>query len=1110
MHWFSNRPRNAGEFSSAWRRRSLQVGTVACVCWKRLAAGRCCRSAVAVCLLGYLLTDGALGLRGQDSAGAVAESSVEKPVRTLVYNRDVRPVLAEHCFACHGPDSAAREADLRLDQRDGAVASGAIKSGDPDESELIRRIRLTDQEDGAMPPASVHRRLTEAEKAVLSRWIAEGAEYQPHWSFIAPVRPALPEVAGANWVRNPIDRFILAELERVGLTPAPEADRRTLARRAALDLTGLPPSPEQVEAFVADSSPEAYERYVDLLLDSKRYGEHRARFWLDYARYADTHGIHFDNYREIWSYRDWVIDAFNRNLPFDQFTTEQLAGDLLPAPTLEQHVATGFNRCNITTNEGGVIAEEYKVLYARDRTETTSLVWMGLTVGCAVCHDHKFDPITMQDFYSLSAFFNNTTQPVMDGNVANTPPVIPVPRPEDRGRFDALPGELVAAQQRLDRVRATERERFAAVTAEWSADALTDSISEAALVLHAPLGEGAGPAATLRIDGKSRMRFAEQPLRWGAGHVAPAALELAADSVLTVGQVAADWDQGSSFSYGAWIFLNADNVGGAILAKMDEGQSHRGFDLWLEGNRVGAHIIHAWPENAVKAVTSTPLPANRWQHVFVTYDGSGGEAGLKIYLNGELQAQRQVQASKLSGSIVNDVPLRIGARSQGQVPAGTRVQDVRLYARALPAEEVRSLATTTRIAYLVAKPVASRSAEELEELFAWWLAKESPDFAQASAALQTLQAEEAAIRSAGTIAHVMAERAEPAEAFILKRGEYDQRGDRVTPEVPAVFPKMADDAPRNRLGLARWLLDPRHPLTARVTVNRFWQEVFGTGLVETSDDFGITGRLPSHPELLDWLAVDFRESGWDVKRLLRLMVTSAAYRQLAKADPEKLAIDPANRLLSRGPRFRLDAEMIRDQMLEVGGLLSAKIGGPSVKPYQPEGVWEAVAMRGSNTRDYRQDSGESLYRRSLYTFWKRSAPPAMLDIFNAPSREACTIRRDRTNTPLQALATLNDPQAIEAARHLATIALRTQRDPQSRVDVMARHVLARPFAESEQPIVMASLDSLLRHYAEDSDAAVALVGVGESPVPDDLPAAELAAYTMLANELLNLDESLNK
>jgi hypothetical protein len=1028
----------------------------------------------------------------------------------LLYNRDIRPILAEYCFACHGPDSAARKADLRLDQREGAVEGGAMVPGEPEGSELIARILLPASDEKSMPPAAAHKVMKEGEKELLRRWISEGAEYQSHWSLITPVRPEFPSVSDAGWVRNPIDNFIAAGLERVGLTPAAEADRRTLARRAALDLIGLPPSVEQVEAFVADPSPEAYERYVDALLESKRYGEHRARYWLDYARYADTHGIHFDNYREIWAYRDWVIDAFNRNLSFDQFTIEQLAGDLLPQPTLDQRIATGFNRCNITTNEGGVIAEEYKVLYARDRTETTSLVWMGLTVGCAVCHDHKFDPISTRDFYSLSAFFNNTTQAVMDGNIKDTPPVIAVPRLEDRARFEALPAEIAEAQRALDQIRESERKRFDGSVTTLGGDAIADTITEDALLLHAPLAEGAGPASTLRMGGKFRSRYADQ-LRWSApAHVAPAALELAADSVLTVGTVAEGWEQTDSFSYGAWIFLPGDNLGGAVLAKMDEGNQFRGFDLWLEGNRVGAHLIHAWPDNALKVVTANPLPANRWHHVMITYDGSRSEAGLKIYVNGEQETRRNVQGAKLDGSIRTEVPFRIGARSQAQTPGGVRVNDVRLYSRNLAPEEVRTMTTATRIGYLAARGTKSRTAEEKEEFFAWWLRTDSPGYATAERRLASLRDEESAIKAAGTIAHVMAEQSQPAEAFILARGEYDKRGERVTPEVPAVLPRIPEGVTRDRLGLARWLLAAEHPLTARVTVNRFWQEVFGTGLVETSDDFGVTGRLPSHPELLDWLAIEFRESGWDVKRLLKLMVTSAAYRQAAKAEPNKLAIDPDNRLLSRGPRFRLDAEMIRDQALEVSGLLSAKIGGPSVKPYQPEGVWEAVAMRGSNTRDYRQDTGESLYRRSLYTFWKRSAPPAMLDIFNAPSRETCTIRRDRTNTPLQALATLNDPQGIEAARHLASLVMRGQADPVARIEMMARKVLSRPLVAAELTIVSESLETLLTHYAGDPVASKALIEIGESPTPEDLPASELAAYTMLANELLNLDEALNK
>lgn len=1029
---------------------------------------------------------------------------------SIVYNRDVRPILADNCFACHGPDSASREGDLRLDVRDDALASTAIVAGDPVASELIRRIELPDEDDLAMPPASGHKRLTQTQKQTLIQWIAEGAVYQPHWAFIAPSRPALPAVSDQAWVRNPIDRLILAQLEKTGLQPSPEADRRTLARRVSLDLTGLPPVAEQVESFVADRSPDAYERLVDSMLDSKRFGEHRGRYWLDYARFGDTHGIHFDNYREMWSYRDWVIDAFNRNLPFDQFTIEQLAGDLLPEPSLDQLVATGFNRCNITTNEGGVIAEEYKVLYARDRTETTSLVWMAMTTGCAVCHDHKFDPISQQEFYQLSAFFNNTTQPVMDGNVPNTPPVISVPMPEERQRFIQVQAAVKDAQQQLNQIRATEKQRFDGVADKLAADAIADTASSDGLILQGLLGEGAGPASLLVIDRKPRLRVAPSTLKWGEGHTAPAALQIGPDSVLNVGQVAAELEHDQAFSYGAWINPQAGNIGGAVIAKMDEGNDFRGFDLWLEGNRVGAHIIHKWPDNALKVMTKNPLAANQWQHVLITYDGSGNDDGLQIYVNGDRQSERISSANRLTGSIGNDVPLLIGARSNGSSASNVLVNDVRIYHSLLPPVEVAKVASASRIAYLAAHPSAARSPAQTDEIFAWWLSLNSPMYGAAVANLATLNQEEAAIRSRGTIAHVMTERSEEAEAFVLARGEYDQRGERVTPSVPGVFPSMPDELPQNRMGLAKWLLRDDHPLTARVTVNRFWQEVFGVGLVASSGDFGITGDLPSHPELLDWLAVDFRESGWDIKRLLRMIVTSSTYRQSAQTDDQKLAIDRDNRLLSRGPRFRMDAEMIRDSMLQISGLLSGKIGGPSVKPYQPEGVWEAVAMRGSNTRDYRPDQGEDLYRRSLYTFWKRSAPPASMDIFNAPSREVCTIRRDRTNTPLQALATLNDPQAIESARHLAAIVIATSSEPEVRADLMAKRVLSRSLEPRELQVVSESLQAMSKHFEEHPDSATALIQVGESPSPPEIQSAELAAYTMVANQLMNLDEALNK
>ena len=1048
-----------------------------------------------------------------DQSAPVEASTVANivpPKSPIIYNRDVRPILADNCFACHGPDSASRQGDLRLDLREEAVASAAIVAGDPASSEVIRRIELPEDDELAMPPTAGHKRLTDAQKQTLIQWIAEGAVYQPHWAFIAPSHPELPTVSDQTWVRNPIDQFILAQLEKSGLKPAAQADRRTLARRVSLDLIGLPPTVEQVEAFVADKAPDAYERFVDSLLESKRYGEHRGRYWLDYARYGDTHGIHFDNYREMWSYRDWVIDAFNRNLPFDQFTIEQLAGDLLPQPSLDQMVATGFNRCNITTNEGGVIAEEYKVLYARDRTETTSLVWMAMTTGCAVCHDHKFDPISQKEFYELSAFFNNTTQPVMDGNVHNTPPVIPVPMREDRERFIEVQTAVKNAQEQLNQVRASEKQRFDGVADQLTPDEIADSATTTGLILQGLLGEGAGPASMLIIDGKPRLRIANAPLKWGEGHTAPAALEIASDSVLNVGHVAAGLEYDQSFSYGAWINPKSGNIGGAVFAKMNESDEFRGFDLWLEGNRVGAHIIHKWPENAIKVMTKNPLAANQWHHVFITYDGSGNDDGLQIYLNGVRQGERNVSSKSLNGSIRNEVPMLIGARSNGSSANGVLVNDIRVYNKLLTPDEIAKVASASRISYLAARPAASRSPQQTDELFAWWLNLNSPTYGEAVANLASLNQEEAAIRSRGTIAHVMTERGEEAEAFVLARGEYDQRGDRVTPNTPAVFPTMPDDLPKNRMGLAKWLLRDDHPLTARVTVNRFWQEIFGVGLVASSGDFGITGDLPSHPELLDWLAVDFRQSGWDVKRLLRMIVTSSTYRQSAQTDEQKLAIDRDNRMLSRGPRFRMDAEMIRDYMLQTSGLLSAKVGGPSVKPYQPEGVWEAVAMRGSNTRDYRPDKGENLYRRSLYTFWKRSAPPASMDIFNAPSREVCTIRRDRTNTPLQALATLNDPQAIEAARYLAASVIAESSEPEVRIDLMVKRVMARSLEPREMEIVNDSLQALSTHFQDNPAAAADLIKVGESPTPAEIQPAELAAYTMLANQLMNLDEVLNK
>jgi hypothetical protein len=996
----------------------------------------------------------------------------------IEYNRDIRPILAENCFPCHGPDSAARKADLRLDRREAAIEAGAIAPRDPDSSELIARINA-DSPDELMPPPKTTKKLTAVQKDLLKRWIAAGAEYQLHWSLIPPARPALPKVKNASWARNPIDRFILARLEANGLTPAPEADRRTLARRLSLDLTGLPPEPELVERFVNDPSPDAYDNLVTRLLDSPRWGEHRARYWLDLARYADTNGYHFDNYREAWAYRDWVIGAFNRNLPFDTFTVEQLAGDLLPDHTLDQQVASGFNRCNATTNEGGVIPEEYKVLYTRDRTETTSLVWMGLTTGCAVCHDHKFDPISQREFYELSAFFNNTTQPTMDGNVKDTPPTVFVPSAKDRPRWDKLAAELADARGKSAARKSSARPDFDRWLASTAASALTASVPTAGLRLAAnPGATGPGTAG------------------W------PEARFEAADS--------GDFEKDQPFSFGAWIKVPKSGLTGSAIARMDNTQGHRGWDLWLENNRVATHLVHKWPDDALKVVARGEVQPGVWTHVFVTYDGSGRASGVKIYINGESQA-RGVEADALKHSIRTTVPLRAGQRQSSDRIDGIVVNALRIYGRVLAPGEVDQLVWPDRIAAIARTPAAQRQGSELDTAFAWWLRAIDPAAKELQGKLSALEAEQAALKARGTFAHVMNERSEAAMAYLLYRGEYDKRRDPVKADTPDVLPPLPKDLPRNRLGLARWLVRPEHPLTARVTVNRFWQEVFGTGIVRTTGDFGVTGELPSHPELLDWLAVEFRETGWDVKRLFRLMVESAAYRQAAAATPEKLEKDPQNRWLSRGPRFRLDAEAIRDSALAAGGLLVDTLGGPSVKPYQPEGVWEAVAMPESNTHFYHPEHGEKLYRRSLYTFWKRSAPPASMEVLNAPTRETCTVRRERTDTPLQALVTLNDPQFVEAARSLAQLALAQKgQTSDDRIDFVARRVLARPFRPEELAVVRASLSKLEAFYQSHPDQAAELLKFGESRPDSRLDPTSLAAWTMLANELMNLDEFLNK
>lgn len=1031
---------------------------------------------------------------------------------SIQFNRDIRPIFMETCLTCHGPDSASRKADLRMDQRDAAIERGAISPGKPDESEMIRRI-LSSDPDEIMPPPEIKKPLSAEQKKLLIDWVQDGAEYQQHWSYIGPIRSEVPAVPDSvkethgNWPQNAIDNFVLAKLVESGLTPAAPADRRTLARRASLDITGLPPSPDVVDAFVNDDSPNAYEKLVDRFLASPDWGEHRGRYWLDYARYADTHGIHFDNFREIWAYRDWVIKAFNQNMPFDQFTIENLAGDLLPNATLDQKIASGFNRCNMTTNEGGIIDEEYAVLYTRDRTETVSAVWMGLTAGCATCHSHKFDQLSQTEFYQLAAFFNNTTQAVRDGNIKDTPPVIAVPLASDRERFGALPSLIQTARATVEKRRQDARPEFDSWAASAVPESLGEPVSADSLHLLAALNEGNGKTIGLKVDSDLVEVALKDSAAWQDGFNGKALkVQGAACDVPAIG----DFESGDPFSCAAWINVPANDGNGAICARMESEPGYRGWDFWMQQRRVGMHIINNWPEKGLKVVSKAQIPSNEWVHVAVTYDGSRNASGLQIYINGVVQ-EKNVENNKLDTSTIRTAtPWRIGSRSVGSPLTGA-ISELRIDRRVLSAGEVDSLAKLSRYQTTLAKTVDQRTKPETDELYNFWLKKFDTAFSESTSALAALEKEEADIRARGTIAHVMNEKPEPAMAYVLFRGEYDQRRDEVKPGTPSAFPPFPKDAPLNRLGLAEWLLRPQHPLTSRVTVNRFWQEIFGTGLVRTTGDLGVSGELPINQELLDWLAVDFQESGWDVKRLVKQLVMSSTYCQAATITPDKLEKDPSNRLLSRGPRFRMDAEMVRDYALKVSGLLVNKIGGPSVKPYQPDGVWEAIAMNGSTTSRYVRDSGDNLYRRSLYTFIKRMAPPASLDIFNAPNREQCSVRRERTNTPLQALVTMNDEQFVEAARRFAENILKQGGDnDDQRLQWAGKRLLLREFRTEELPVLKESLAQLTAFYSDHSQEAEALIKTGESIANANLDKTTLAAWTMLCNEMMNLDEVLNK
>ena len=1248
---------------------------------------------------------------------SVSAEESEPTQATVNYNLDVRPILADNCFACHGPDAKTREADLRLDTKAGAFSEPSgypvIVPGKPEESELYLRV-ASNVDNYRMPPAGFNKTLTPEQIDVITQWIREGAKWEEHWAFTTPVRPTPPDVKNGDWIRNPIDAFILSRLEKEGLHPASEAGKRTLIRRLSFDLTGLPPTREEVHQFLADDSPDAYEKLIDTFMAKPEYGEHLARFWLDVARYGDTHGLHLDNYREMWPYRDWVIEAFNKNMPFDQFTIEQLAGDLLPEPTLDQLIATGFNRCHVTTSEGGSIDEEYYVQYAIDRADTTSTVWMGLTVGCAQCHDHKYDPITQKEFYQLYAYFNNITEKAMDGNRKDSPPVVKLPTPEQEAELAAFDEQIteldaqtkapipeidatqIAWENRMPRwtpLKPTSLHSKGGATLEVLEDSsiLASGTNPEQEIYEVVAELPPGKWSAVRLEGLTHESFP----RGGVGRSANSNTVLTdfavfiappeADSSQQSGRIPSESSQRSDEEISgnnpptsesqllSQTDLAADSLDSDSQEPRAESQStetdveNETADVDPEDPWTRIPVVHAWAdheqalgEDGLEGVVANAIddkPETGWaldrrienrQAIFLVAAPFGMEGGrLKIRLKHEYDLrQKQLgrfrlaltdaptiypigskitlgdwhaagpftashgnlafyqvyepetknvntndtfevngktvkwekQAHWVDGQIHNDIvgensatyvfrnitsvtqqraQLYIGSNDALKVwMNGTEVlsknvqrdaeaNQEQLQVQLKPGNNTLLLKVVNYsglsgfyfrietdapmipadIVEIAEMPRGERETEKQARIRDYYRNNVTPDktvnenakraFADLKARftdLAEVRQKRNTLDASLTTTLVMEEREVPRGAYVLARGEYQHREEQVYPQTPSVLPTLPEGSLPNRLGFAKWLLLPEHPLTARVAINRFWQNVFGVGIVETAEDFGTQGIPPVHPELLDWLATEFIASGWDVQKMLKLMLTSATYRQGTQVTSEKLERDADNALLSRGARYRLDAEVVRDNALAVSGLLYTKVGGPSVKPPQPGGLWKAVGFTGSNTDTFVQDTGpDKVYRRSLYTFWKRTAPPPQMNILDAPSREACTIRRERTNTPMQALMLMNDPQFFEAARAFAERAIKEGSEtPEARIAYLFEAATARLPKPVEAELLLKTFQAHYQELKADPEAAKALITVGESAPDETLDAVEVAAWTMIANLILNLDEVLNK
>lgn len=1055
---------------------------------------------IAVCLALTIFLVARWGMGGKLNIPADVQAAMDVLPGELDYNIHVKKILSDKCFSCHGPDAAKQKGDLRLDIADAAydkeAESGrvAIKAGSLARSEVAHRI-LSDDKDYRMPTPASHLTLTTDEKAVLLKWIDQGARYAPHWAFVAPKQTELPAVKRASWVRNEIDRFVLSRLEQEGISPSAEADKETLIRRVSFDLTGLPPTIGEIDAYLKDQRPEAYERMVDHFLQSPRYGERMAANWLDVARFADSHGYLDDKHRDASPWRDWVINAYNKNLPYDQFITWQLAGDLLPQATREQILATGFNRNHKQNSEAGIIPEEFRVEYVVDRTNTLGSSMMGLTVSCAKCHDHKYDPISQKDYFSLFAFFNSTfelgsSNYGADNNIVPGPTLLLLDEEKDQqlASLQAMIGQLEARQPVVNELpeRSLQHKVLASLAFDRSEIVKTYT--------------GKQPEITKAVRNTVQPLFSAKASdeKYVPG-MAGQALQLEENTLVHLPPYKTGYfERYDPFSFSIWVNVPKRYEDVAIVHHSDPRRyGFQGYDLVLKNNHLNFRLMHAFPHDAISVVTSESLDSNRWYHVAVSYDGSSRANGVSIYINGKL-ASFQTEYDHLKKNIapfpnVHKVVafhgLAFGARELERTMKGALLDQFYLFDGTLSAQEAAYLYQQKVVAFAPRDPAARKPVDNL----------------------LVLRKREAMIYDSTQEVMVMGDLPVPRKSHVLLRGVYDSYGDEVAPGTPAAILPFPKDLPKNRLGLARWLFLPQHPLTARIAVNRVWEMYFGRGLVKTSDDFGNQGEMPTHPALLDYLAIRFRDHGWDVKALQKYILMSATYRQQSVVRPELLQRDPENKLLARSARFKMPAEMIRDQALSIGGLLSGKIGGPSVYPYQPPGLWEALSDK-SWKYVYKESLGEDLFRRSIYTVVKRSSPPPFQLIFDAPDRNFCTVKRTVSSSPLQALALLNDPTFIEASKYIAG---RMMQEGGTAVDDQLvygfRLVTGRRPDAAEQALLSKMYTTELAFFEQQPAKAAKLLSVGRAQVPLHTGGlAQTAALVNVVMALVNTDEFITR